>query len=194
MLLQSDLPDEILAMDDEDETDTSEMSILPPVLRLLLLFLVMWAFQFHISSAALGALVVFLYHFLRLLASSTDSDFLQSISIHCPKSVATVYKLLGIESETFRKYVVCPKCCSVYEMECCFEKQADGLKRSKYCVYIAYPNHPRNSMRKECGALLLQKVVKSTSLYDLRQFRTCISASGICSWAFITEGELSETY
>jgi len=59
-------------------------------------------------------------------------------------------------------------------MECCFEKQADGLKRSKYCVYIAYPNHPRNLMRKECGALLLQKVVKSTSLYDLRQFRTYV--------------------
>ena len=171
MLLQSDLPDEILAMDD-DEADTSERSISPPVLRLL--FLVKWAFQFHISSAAPGALVVFLYHFLRLLASSTGSDFLQSISIHCPKSVAMVYKLLGIESETFRKYVVCPKCCSVYEMECCFEKQADGRKKSKYCVYIAYPNHPRNSMRKECGALLLQKVVKSTSLYDLRQFRTYV--------------------
>ena len=35
----------------------------PPVLRLLL-FLVMWAFQFCISSAALGALVIFFYHFL----------------------------------------------------------------------------------------------------------------------------------
>jgi len=58
MLLQSDLPVEILAMDDEDETDTSEKSILPPVLCLL--FVVMWAFQFHISSAALGALVVYI--------------------------------------------------------------------------------------------------------------------------------------
>ena len=129
-------------------------SVLPPVLCLL--FLVMWAFQFHISSPALGALIIFLYHFLRLLSCSTNSDFLRLLSIHCPKSVCTVYKLIGIESETFRKYVVCPKCCSVYEMECCFEKQAGGMKRSKCCVHIAYPNHPQKLMCKECGALLLQ--------------------------------------
>ena len=46
--------------------------------------------------------------------------------------------------------------------------------RSKCCVHIAYPNHPQKSMCKECGALLLQKVVKSGSLYDLRQFRTYV--------------------
>ena len=113
--------------DDDDEIYTSEKSVLPPVLHLLL-FLVVWAFQFRIFSAALGALIIFLYHFLRLLSSSTNSDFLRSLSIHCPKSVCTVYKLLGIESETFRKYVVCPKCYSVYEMECCFEKQAGGMR------------------------------------------------------------------
>lgn len=104
--------------DDDDEIYTSEKSVLPPVLRLLLLFLVMWAFHFRISSGALGALIIFLYHFLRLLSSSTNSDFLRSLFIHCPKSVCTVYKLLGIESEIFRKYVVYPECCSVYEMEC----------------------------------------------------------------------------
>ena len=58
-----------------------------------------------------------------------------------------------------------------YEMEC-FQKQGGGLKRSKCCLYITYPN--QKSMRKECGALLLQKVVKSCSLYDLRQFRTYV--------------------
>ena len=45
--------------DDDDEIYTSEKSVLPPVLHLLL-FLVVWTFQFRIFSAALGALIIFI--------------------------------------------------------------------------------------------------------------------------------------
>ena len=91
--------------------------------------------------------------------------FIQTFGIvfHCellvhaiPLGLDTVHNMLGTTDNTFEKYVVCPKCHSVYHYDVCFYRIGNGSSTSKLCHHIAYPNHPQQSRKTTCNTLLLR--------------------------------------
>ena len=142
---------------DEDDTDGGPVRQLPAMpipVRVLMLFLVTWQVFFTISDAGLAMLIVFFHHFFRLLSSlDTNCAILSSFAKFWPKSIATVLRVLNINSDKFVQYVVCPKCHSIYNYNQC----VTSTQQSKTCWHVAYPRHRHKSRRKPCGTLLLRK-------------------------------------
>ena len=66
--------------------------------------------------------------------------------------------MLSTSGDTFEKYVVCPKCHSVYHYNDCINKQRYGASTSKLCRHVAYPNHPQQSRRTSCDTVLLKSI------------------------------------
>lgn len=144
---------------DEDDTDGGpvrqlQLPAMPIPVRVLMLFLVTWQVFFTISDAGLAMLIVFFHHFFRLLSSlDTNCAILSSFAKFWPKSIATVLRVLNINSDKFVQYVVCPKCHSIYNYNQC----VTSTQQSKTCWHVAYPRHRHKSRRKPCGTLLLRK-------------------------------------
>lgn len=68
-----------------------------------------------------------------------------------------VKKLCGNMADKFEKYVVCPRCHSIYLYADCFTI-VGGRKVPKNCPHIAYPKHSQSSRRKACNETLLSEV------------------------------------
>ena len=96
--------------------------------------------------------------FIQCLGVAFHYDVLTNSSDFIPVGVNTVHKILGINSDLFTRYVVCPQCSSIYDYEDCFITKPNKEKESKRCCHIAYPEHPHISRRKRCDSLLLKKV------------------------------------
>lgn len=114
--------------------------------------------KYYIPNAAIDVMLKFLYIFFSVL--SRFSPFLNPIFKVFPKSLYSLYKSVHYE-DSFNKFVVCPKCETLYTQEQCIEKI--GTQRvSKNCSNIKYPNHPFVTGRAPCQSLLL-KTVQFTS-------------------------------
>lgn len=74
--------------------------------------------------------------------------------------------ILG-ELKEFKRYVVCRKCHSVYELDQC--KNTNNTSRK--CQYVPYPNHPHERMRKSCDTLLLKTVELASSKKIMYPYR-----------------------
>lgn len=162
-LAQSELPEEIVDdEDDESEEENHQDPKMHPAVHLLMVFVVLWGFVFQISNTALNALVHFLHHFLRIIAScSLNHTEVQMISQQCPKSLPTVQRLLGLNSDDFVQYVVCPKCDSVYELEAYIGRGPNGEAVSKQCIHVEFPNHTVHTRRKECGLSYFKRFLEA---------------------------------
>ena len=76
-----------------------------------------------------------------------------------------------IESEhLFTKYVVCPKCNSIYNYDDCVVFRSNGRFESKRCSHIPYPRHPRRTHRKPCDEILLKRI-RTNKGYKLIPFK-----------------------
>ena len=56
-----------------------------------------------------------------------------------PKSLHLLKKQLGIDQDKFIKYVVCPKCDTLYKFDDCYELQ-NRKRVSRKCTFIEFPN------------------------------------------------------
>lgn len=65
-----------------------------------------------------------------------------------PNSHYKLKKALGLLGDDFIKYVVCPKCKTLYKFEDCIETRS-GQKVSAKCKFEAWPNHPHSRKRGE---------------------------------------------
>ena len=101
--------------------------------------------QSHISNAAISSLLQFLTFFVHALGVAFQCDSLVHAAEGIPVGTKTVHKLLGTHGNDFIKYVVCPKCHSVYSYEYCIERRSYGASISKLCQHVAFPNHPELS-------------------------------------------------
>ena len=81
-----------------------------------------------------------------------------------PLNLKALHKSLLIVDSDVVKYVVCPKCDSIYEYNDCIITRASGNNQSKTCCHVSTPNHPHISRRKPCGALLTKKIKKSMDI------------------------------
>ena len=171
----------LLDTDDEQEIEEPKRcDTLPASVRILMCFLLIWQAAFHVSDASLAMLVIFFHHFFRILSSMEDSRLISTLAGIWPKSVASIYKLMGLEKEEFVQYVVCPKCHSIYDYNDCFTYTHDGKRVSKTCQHRPFPQHPRKSQRKPCGSSLLRlvKTKKGTLLrpWKIYCYRSLVSS------------------
>ncbi len=131
----------------------------PPPLMVLFLLLSLWQSVFHISDLAVTALLRILRFFWGLVTNMQScGPALVTMSEKFPKILITLRKLTGLtQSDSFIKFVVCPKCHSIYARNAC-SNMSGNTEVPKTCSYVAFPNHPHPSRRKECGTPLLKKV------------------------------------
>lgn len=82
------------------------------------------------------------------------SPFICAVVSHLLCSLYLAWKLLHLHDDDFIRYVVCPKCESLYEYHECIIRIGSELQ-SKRCSYIEFPN---KRYRNPCNAVLLKKV------------------------------------
>ena len=152
--------EEIWPSDDtDDDTVVSEPTrntSSQPIWQLLF-FLLLWQSVFRLSNAAITSLLCFLKYFIGAVGNAFQCFQVVALSQQVPQTLSCAHSYVGIATNEFIEYVVCPSCHSVYEYKDCIHT-VGGEKVSKYCCHIPYPNHPQRSRRQKCGAALLKKV------------------------------------
>lgn len=161
---------EELESDDEAVESEQSSSIQPanPVWQFLFLLL-FWQSLFRVSNAALSSLLSLLKSIIRMLGTAFQFRSLVDFSAQLPQTLHGAYSCVGMARDDFIEYVVCPDCHSVYEYKDCFDTVA-GVKVSKECCHVSYPNHPQSTRRQKCGAHLLKRV-KSGRGHNLVPFK-----------------------
>ena len=74
-----------------------------------------------------------------------------------PPTLHTMHMKVGLPNGSFKKFIVCIKCSSIYEHKDCVSKIA-SIVTSKHCTYTAYPHHPHFLQRQPCDTVLLKSV------------------------------------
>ena len=116
----------------------------------------LWQSMFRISQAAVTVLLRFLKFFFNLIGLP-QSVSLKELCNAIPLTTLTAEKYIGLSNDDIVKFVVCPKCHSLYYLKDCIVFES-GKEQSLKCQYIQYPNHTKASRRKQCGTVLLKKV------------------------------------
>ena len=93
----------------------------------------------------------------------------------CPTSLYWTRKLVGLQVDQFKQFVVCTKCNSIYyELSQCIGQTARGVRYSK-CWYVQFPNHPHQLQRIECGMPLLDTVQSRSGGIKFRPKKVLLS-------------------
>lgn len=149
--------EELWPSSDSDDTLEPSQSVqaIPVPIQRFFLFTLLWQFAFNISNAAVSFFLRFFKIFIRSLGVAFKCDSLTNVADVLPVGTGTIHKLLGVtHMNDFVRFVVCPKCHSVYEFDDCVAKSSNGKLESKLCRHVPYPNHPQRARRKACNALL----------------------------------------
>ena len=125
-----------------------------------LLFGGWWHFSLHFKLHMLSLtlqLTGYSHTAFTVLYSVCPTPFLYAVISLLPCSLYLAWKLLHLHDDNFIRYVVCPKCESLYEYHECICRVGNELE-SKRCTYIAFKNHPFVRYRNPCDTVLLKKV------------------------------------
>ena len=134
------------------------------IISQLFVFLLVWQTAFKVSTAAIHNIFKFFKFFISAVGKAYDSDQLSALVGAIPVTKHTMCKVLGLNKyKKYRKYVVCSKCSSVYDLNFCL---SDLSTANKVCPHVQFPNHPQKSHRQACGGHLLHKMqLKSRTVY-----------------------------
>ena len=133
-----DSDDEIMTdFDDTDEVKDAQHLGDDSILRILLIFFMLWASFYGISAIALNHLIKLLHYVLFIVVKNmaTATAFFTSF----PTSLYTMKKYLGLTKDTFEKYVICVKCGSLYTFKECFVTNVTGNCKPKLCNHKHFP-------------------------------------------------------
>ena len=138
------------------------------IVRWMLIFLCLWSSFCSLSDNAFEVLLAF----LRAVFDSVGTIFplVASFAVLFPKSVHLLRKQLGVDQDKFIKYVVCPKCHSLYNFDDCYET-LHRRKVSKTCTFVQHPHHRQRFRRTACGEPLLKEVSLKTGETKLYPFK-----------------------
>lgn len=128
------------------------------VVKLIIMFLMVWKTLHNVSDSALSILFGFCKKLIELLATVSQSKVIKEIANLLPRSLYMIRNCLGIKRDDFEKYIVCHKCSSIYKPEDCVRTLANGRKKGERCSFVEFPNHKRRTQRKPCGASLFKTV------------------------------------
>ena len=132
--VESSFDDLEMSSSEEEEgetTKTTGLSISNSVVKLIIMFLVVWKTLHNISDSAICILCAFFKKVIELLAKISQSKAIKDIANLLPNSLYMIRKYLGIKREDFQKYIVCPKCSAIYKPEDCVRTLANGRKKGK---------------------------------------------------------------
>ena len=117
-------------------------------------FLIQLQAKHYIPHSALNLLLKFFYTIFCILGQF--SEFTSNMATHFPSTIYQLKKTLPVVHQ-FTRFVVCRKCWKLYHYGECVV-MSGSCRSSRTCNHIAYPNHPYQSHRRECGHLLLKSV------------------------------------
>lgn len=129
---------------------------LKDIAKWIMICLCVWSSYCGISDNALDILI----HILLAVINSIATVFpvLACFTLFFPKSINLLKKRLGLHDDKFTKYVVCPKCDSIYRFEDCFFERL-GQTEIEKCSHVSQDNHRQEYRRKKCGEPLLKEVI-----------------------------------
>ena len=117
----------------------------------VVLFISTWQSDFGISETALSTLIKFLCKFFWLIG--TFDTTMCILAKRFPGTSYQLKKMLGLMEDNFKKFVVCPKCKSIYNMQDCITRRS-GNHVSARCSFVPWPSHPHRSRRGKQTILL----------------------------------------
>ena len=113
----------------------------------LLLFLFSRQCGFSVTDSAVEMLLKLLSRFFWVLGTFDENSAMALIAKRLPNSLYKLRKHLGLMNEDqFLKYVVCPKCKSLYDYKDCIQSRC-GRKVSARCKFVAWSRHPHRRKR-----------------------------------------------
>ena len=106
-------------------------------------------------------------------ASAILAFYCYTLAAAFPTSLYIFQKHFGLSGDHFVKYVVCPRCHTLYELKKCSES-SDVLRTThKSCTFIPFPKNPQVSKRKPCSHQLFKEIVLhcgKKSFYPLKVY------------------------
>ena len=123
------------------------------IVRLLLAFQAVYKVPYQATQW----LFMFLHMVLKTRLSIAPTPFLEYLVTVIPTSLYTAWKSVKLEKDEFIRYVVCPKCNSIYAYEDCIVKCGLQLK-SKACSFVVFKDHPNARYRRPCNTNLLKTI------------------------------------
>ena len=109
------------------------------------------------QTMLLNGYFTFLHILFATLRTVCPTTFLLAVCTLLPGSLYLAWRLLKVDEDEFIRYVVCPKCDSIYRFDECIVQSGTQLL-SKRCSYVAFKNHPQRWHRTTCNTLLLKTV------------------------------------
>lgn len=121
----------------------------------LLLFICYWWTYCNIADHGIEILLKFFHAFFSVLSEWIPLIVLFGASF--PSSLYMLKKYFGLHKDCFQKFVVCPKCNSLYNYDSAYET-VGGRRRSRKCSFVEFPNHRHRAHQKSCNEVLLKEV------------------------------------
>ncbi|XP_070548796.1 uncharacterized protein [Ptychodera flava] len=130
----------------------------PRLLTLANLFCLFLSYLWYFHNVT-DACMMLILGFFKTLFHVLGAIFpcISAFSILLPVSLYKLKKSMGLHEDRFIKYVVCPKCCSVYKFNDCYKRVGNKNVPVK-CKFIEFPAHKQKKFRQPCGAPLLKEV------------------------------------
>ena len=122
----------------------------------LLIFICYWWTYFNIADHGIEIMLQFLHAFFTVLSERIPwmSLFVASL----PSSLYLLKKFFGLHKDRFQKFVVCPKCNSLYNYYGSAFETVGSRRVSKRCSYVDFPIHRHRAYRKPCNEVLLKEI------------------------------------
>lgn len=113
----------------------------------LLLFLVSWQSGFSVTDSAVEMLLKFLSRFFWLVGTFAENSLIAELAKRFPNTLYKLRKHLGLlNNDDFVKYVVCPKCKTLYDYKDCIQNRC-GRQVSARCKFVPWSRHPHRNRR-----------------------------------------------
>ena len=140
---------------------------LAEISRWTIIFIGAWSTAHNIPMTAIGYLLLFL-NALFSACAIFSSAFL-ALSYVVPKTIYALKKAQGLLEDRFTKYVVCPKCNTLYQLL----DLRQPNNQIPTCTYVPFPDHSQRRFRSPCGEKLLKEVIlkgEKRILYPIKTF------------------------
>lgn len=131
-------------------------------------FLCVLQTNYRLTDGVVSLILAFLKSLFSVI--SQECALAATVATIIPGSLYMLWKHLNFKKDNFRRYVVCPKCYSLYEYADCVIN-IEGTPSSRTCSHVEYPDHPQRARRRPCKELLLKEVLLPNGKTKLYPFK-----------------------
>ena len=148
---------------DDGLPDTSDTGVAGVIIKWIVLLLLSWKSRYAVSDAAIESIFQIFCTIFSYLSGLVS--FCGILARSFPKSVSSASRIVGLESDKFKKFVVCPRCHTLYmDDRDCF--RFIGSRRVPLqCSHVEFRHHPQPQHRRPCNGPLMQEVQHPTKSF-----------------------------